>query len=146
MFVLRRTAGRYVAPFTSLVSSPLSTPNATALWQTVGGKLGGGAAEDRRHLSEMTREAVLGWSPVETVAVTLDRLHHATQLPWWAMLSLTAISLRATMFPFTIKQARDVRLFCALYPISAVDADPVDGTHDELHLSGGQNCPRPEKE
>ena len=113
MFVLRRT-GRHVAPLASVLSTSLSTPYTTPLWQTAGLTLGGAAAQDRRHYTDTTREAVLGWSPVEAVVFTLDRLHQATQLPWWAMLSLTAITLRATMLPLTIKQARDLLFSFAL--------------------------------
>lgn len=43
-------------------------------------------------------------SPVDLMVACLDSLHNLTGLPWWATISISAIALRALLFPSRIMQ------------------------------------------
>ena len=51
-------------------------------------------------------DAPSSFDPVGIAATAIEQAHVMTGLPWWATIGCTALAVRASLFPFVLKQTR----------------------------------------
>ena len=51
-------------------------------------------------------DASSSFDPVGIAATAIEQAHVMTGLPWWATIGCTALAVRASLFPFVLKQTR----------------------------------------
>lgn len=54
--------------------------------------------------------------PIQAVILMLDGFHDFTGLPWWVVISISTLALRASLLPILILQLKKMAKFGALLP------------------------------
>ena len=111
--------------------SPASADAAAPSW--VSSALMTSAEPGSSSLPGVMTTPALSSDPVGLAAFALEHAHHASGLPWWAVIAGSAVAVRCALFPLTLKQAKAAALLnAAVARARGPDGEPPRSPRDVL--------------
>ena len=77
-----------------------------------------------------------GWGPTSMIEWCVEHIHIASGLPWWASVALTAVGIRAVMFPLYLKASDSTARQTAMMSVTKPLMDKIQ----EAKKSGDQQA------